>query len=69
MLLLKSDLKKLLKEIRKANKNRKRNEPLIDFTLMVKTDDGTFPSRVGFIQGYVPVSFWKSKQAENKAKI
>jgi hypothetical protein len=65
MMLIKKNLKKLLKEIRKANRNRKRNEPMIDFTLMVKTDGVTFPGRVGFISGQAPVTFWESKQAEN----
>jgi hypothetical protein len=69
MLLLKKNVKKLLEEIRKANRHRKRNEPMITFTLMVKSDGVTFPGRVGFISGEAPVSFWKSKQAENIAGL
>ena len=69
MLLLKKNLKKLLKEIRKANRKRKPNEPMIDFTLMVKTDGVTFPGRVGFISGQAPVAFWELKQAENISRL
>lgn len=65
MLLLKSDVKKLLKEIRKANRKRKPYEPMIDFTLIVKGDGVTFPERARLISGYAPVSFWKEKQADN----
>jgi hypothetical protein len=64
MFILNSDLKKLLKQIHKANRRSKQGEPMSDFTLVVKDTDSSGP-RIKIISGTAPVSFWKNKQTEN----
>jgi len=63
MLLPKKDLKRLLKQIARANRNRSAHEPMIEFTLLYKNDSGTSPGRICVVSGMSPVSFWKSRQA------
>jgi len=64
MLVLNTELKRLFKEIRKAKRKRKWNDPLEEFTIVTHNQNNTGP-RIIFIEGEAPASFWKSKQAEN----
>lgn len=52
------ELKELLKAIKKANRKRKPDDPLIEYTLLAS--DSTGP-RIKMISGYAPLSFWSPR--------